>query len=127
MKTPTDKAIEDKFQSLLEMGLATLQRCGWDGREFQTFPNLLEYQRLLTQAANLIERVCGRRGAHYEAINQLVPHHQRASNLPKVIGILKAAQADYADGFLAELRYLVRADLRSEEHTSELQSLRHLV
>jgi len=114
MKILTDQAIENKFRALLDEGHQILKHCGWDGGKYtQKFPNDVDYQRWSIQAANLIDRVCGRNSVHYQSINSILarPDRLNSFHLKDCVGILEGAHNDYADGFLAEIRYLVRADL----------------
>lgn len=128
MATPTDQAIRDKFASLLNQGHEFLKTSKTVAGAFGP----LEYQRWTTQAKNLIERVCGPNSAHYEAIQQVAKypgHLYDRSHLSQGIGALEAAQDDYKDGFLAEIRYLVRADLLDDflsQAEALLQSNYHL-
>jgi hypothetical protein len=111
----TDERIEAKFQALIDEGHGILQQHGWDGRQFHRFiPSGLDYHRWRTEAMNLIERVCGRTSSHYEAIRRIAEGAGTALNslyLTHCVGVLEAARRDYADGFLAGIRLLVRADL----------------
>jgi hypothetical protein len=113
--SPTDEKIKSKLDALLSEGRQILQRCGWDGSEFrQTFPNQIDYARWRTEATNLIERVCGRTSTHYQEIRSIAEDVKTRLNsfyFADCFGILLAASKDYADGFLVEIRFLVRAEL----------------
>jgi hypothetical protein len=111
---PTDEKIKVKFDALLSEGKHILQACGWNGKEFRNFPSDIDYTRWRTQAINLIERVCGRSSTHYKDIRALADNEDTSRNsfyFTDCFGILEGANADYADGFLAEIRHLVRAEL----------------
>jgi hypothetical protein len=106
--TPTDEKIKSKFEALLLEGRQFLRQCGWDGHEFyQNVPNN-DYTRWRTQATNLIERVCGRVSTHYQDIRAV---DMGSYTFADCFGILEGAYKDYADGFLVEIRLLVRAEL----------------
>jgi hypothetical protein len=111
---PTDDKIKAKFDALLSEGRGILQQSGWDGKEYQRFPNGVDYSRWRTQAINLIERVCGRSSTHYQDIRALADNPKTNLNsfyFKECFGILEGAYADYADGFLVQIRHLVRAEL----------------
>jgi hypothetical protein len=63
---------------------------------------------------NLIQRVCGQNSSHYEAIKRVAEGAASENNsyyYSNCVGILEAAYSDFQDGFLSELRLLVRANL----------------
>jgi hypothetical protein len=113
--SPTDEKIKAKFDALQLEATQILQQCGWDGSEYRrTHPNQIDYLRWRTQAANLIERVCGRNSTHYQDIRSIADNDKTKLNsyyFADCFGILQAASKDYADGFLVEIRFLVRAEL----------------
>jgi len=113
--SPTDEKIRAKFDALRSEAAQILQQCGWDGNEYRrAHPNQIDYLRWRTQATNLIERVCGRTSTHYEDIRSIADGDKTKLNsyyFVDCLGILEAASKDYADGFLVEIRFLVRAEL----------------
>lgn len=117
MMTLTDDKIEAKFGGLESEALGIMADGGWDPNdayEWQRSPSPVDYKRWRTEAMNLIERVCGRNSAHFQAIKRIAESEQSSFNpnyLPHCLGILQAAHRDYSAGFLAEIRYLVRAEL----------------
>jgi len=111
---PTDESIKAKFEALLAEGQQILQKSGWNGRQYQSFPNHVDYTRWRTQAINLIERVCGRSSTHYQDIRILADDQKtnlNSSYFKDYFGILEGTYADYKDGFLVQIRHLVRAEL----------------
>jgi hypothetical protein len=106
--TPTDEKVKLKFEALLSEGRQFLRQYGWDGHEFyQNVPDN-EYARWRTQATNLIQRVCGRASTHYQDIRGI---NTGSYTFAECFGVLEAAYKDYTDGFLVEIRLLVRAEL----------------
>jgi hypothetical protein len=91
--------------------------CGWNGRQYQSFPNGVDYTRWRTQATNLIERVCGRSSTHYQDIRALTDDQKtnlNSSYFKDYFGILEGVYADYTDGFIVQIRHLVRAELLND-------------
>lgn len=106
--------IEIKFKNLLDEGKWILNQCGWNGQEYNIFPSDIDYQRWRMEAINLIERLCGRKSVHYEALSQIIENKLSKFNsfyFKECYGILEAAFNDYKDGLLVEIRNLIRADL----------------
>ncbi len=107
--------IEAKFGKLVSEGRNMLSQCGFDGSEYRhRFPPMSEYTRFRTEAMNLIHKVCGPSSSHYEAIKSLAESKQTTLNsyyYSNCLGVLEAAYADFRDGFLSELKLLLRADL----------------
>ncbi|MBS1798934.1 MAG: DUF4145 domain-containing protein [Acidobacteria bacterium] len=110
----TDEKITAQFNALQLEAAQILRQCRWDGENYYSHPNQIEYQRWRTQAINLIERVCGRTSTHYKDIRSIAETPESKLNgyyFVDCLGILEAASKDYADGLLSEIRTLVRAEL----------------
>jgi hypothetical protein len=106
--TLSDEMVRKKFDLLLQRGQGILRRCGYDGQQYQTWPPDHDYQQFRAEVENLVNKVCGIDSAHACSLKQVADKNQNFAN---IYGILKAAHQDYEDGFLVELRRLVRADL----------------
>lgn len=110
----SQERIENKFRNLLEEGKRILNQCGWDGYRFNNFPSGIDYQRWRSEALNLIDNICGRKSAHFDAMQKIVETEQSRHNsyyFKDCFGILEAAYKDYSDGMLVEIKNLIRADL----------------
>lgn len=106
--------IEAKFNKLVLEGHNTLATCGFDGQEYRQYPATNAYTRFRTEVMNLIHRVCGESSGHYQTIKGLAESERTILNpyyYADCLGVLEAAHADFKDGFLSELKLLVRADL----------------
>jgi hypothetical protein len=117
MNTLTDQAIEKKFVALMEEGQQFLP-----GQTSTSPDHPVRYQQWKTQVINLIERVCGHDSAHYKAAQAGASQGRQQQYY--ILGSLKAAHADYSDGFLTEIRYLVRADLL-DDFLTQAEALHH--
>jgi hypothetical protein len=63
---------------------------------------------------NLIHKVCGPSSSHFAAIKRLAESKETSLNsyyFADCVGVLEAAQRDFEDGLLTEVRLLIRADL----------------
>lgn len=107
--------IINKFDKLMEEGKKIFQDCGWDGHEWHShFPSAIDYLRWRTEALNLIKRVCGEDSEHYSQLLQIAQDDRSKNNsyyFSFCYGIVEAAKRDFDDDFLADVKYLVRADL----------------
>lgn len=103
-----------KFDKLIEEGEGTLKKCGWNGERLYSHPSATDYLRWRTEALNLIRRVCGEDSEHYRELLQIARDDKTKNNsgyFPFCYGIVEAAKRDFDDDFLADIKYLVRADL----------------
>lgn len=66
-----DERIEARFQELLKVGEAILQRHGWDGSKWYSHPSELEYNQWYSSAKNLIEKTCSKDSSYYKMIEDL--------------------------------------------------------
>jgi hypothetical protein len=110
----TDDKVEAKFTKLLSEGREILVRAGFNGLNYYTTPPAGDYVRFRTGAMNLIHKVCGPSSSHYEAIKGFAESRESMWNghyTNGCLAVLEAAYADFQDGFLSELKLLVRADL----------------
>ncbi|UCH79742.1 MAG: HEPN domain-containing protein [Nitrospiraceae bacterium] len=106
--------VEKKFKSLIEEGQAILQRSGWDGKDYHSSVNVVDYRRFRTEALNLVKRVCGENSDHYQELKRLAEHERSAGNsyfFKDCFGALQAAHKDYEDGLLFDLRALIAAEV----------------
>lgn len=109
--------IEQKFKKLLEEGHRLLEKGGWDGKGMKHFPSDREYLRFKTGVANLIRLCFGKDSDHYREVLHINKQEEETNYpalFPQYMGILEAAYQDFSDGFLDDLRRLVRADLHSD-------------
>ena len=115
MESNVKEKLTKKFEKLLKEGKRILQDCGWKGNEFlEGHPDITDYMRWLTEALNLIKRVCSEDSEHYKQLSQLANDAEtknRSYYLPFCYGVVEAAKCDFDDDFLADVNYLVRADL----------------
>jgi HEPN domain-containing protein len=107
--------IKEEFTGVIAEGEAITKACGWTGTDYQhRYPDELEYLRLRTQAMNLIRRVCGGESDHYLELRRLSEAKESTNRgffLAHVLGIAKAAQHDFEQGLLFDVRSLVAAEL----------------
>ncbi len=106
--------IISKFDKLIGEGKKILQNCGWDGHEWYRHPSNIDYIRWRTETLNLIKRVCGEDSEHYKRLLQIAKDDKTKNNsyyFSLCYGIVEAAKRDFDDDFLADVKYLVRADL----------------
>jgi len=110
-----DDRINARFQELLKAGEAILQKHGWDGKEFYSWPSELEYNQWYTSAKNLIEKTCSRNSPHYKQIEDV---HIRNKGHPMYIsgciGVLQAAYDDLKLGLLEDTKALITAEVFSD-------------
>jgi len=110
----SEERIVKKFDDLLQESKKILGACGWDGKRYSSHPSDIDYQRWRSQSLNLIEQVCGKKSAHFDAMQKIAELEISRHNsyyYKDCVGILEAAYCDYNDGMLAEIRNLIRADL----------------
>src|SRR5438876_3594555 len=110
----TRDMISQQFKELIDEGQAILRRCGWDGRQYQHFPDRGDYFRLRAQSLNLVRRVCGEGSEHHLELRRLSESKDSSTNpfyLVHCLGVLEAAQRDFERGLLFDLRALVAAEL----------------
>lgn len=102
-----------KFDKLLSEGQEVLQVHGWTGSSWRTHLSSVDYLRWRTEALNLTKKVCGEDSEHYKQLLQIIVDDKRNSShyFAFCYGILEAAKCDFDDDFLADIKYLVRADL----------------
>jgi HEPN domain-containing protein len=106
--------IKEKFNTLETEGRNMLSSSGYDGRQYNRNPPTGDYVRFRTEVMNLIEKVCGQASSHYQAIKHLAESPQSTHNsyyYAACFGALQAAQRDFNDGMLSNIKLLVRADL----------------
>ncbi|MEK6804750.1 MAG: DUF4145 domain-containing protein [Nitrospirota bacterium] len=106
--------ITGKFNLLLEEGIKIIQANGWDGHNWRNFPSNIDYLRWRTESLNLIKRVCGEDSEHYKQLLQIAEDKESKNNsfyFTHCYGIVEAAKRDFDGDFLADVKYLVRADL----------------
>ena len=108
MTTLTDVMIRKKFAALSQRAENILRACGFRGTEWQRWPADHDYQQFRAEVENLVNKVCGADSAHAFSLKQIADKSYTFAN---IYGVLKAAYQYYEDGFLVELRRLVRADL----------------
>jgi hypothetical protein len=104
----TDEMIRKKFDLLLQRADGILRNCGFSGTDYQRWASDNDYQQFRAEVENLVNKVCGTGSAHASSLKQIV---DKSYSFANIYGVLKAAYQDYEDGFLIELKRLVRADL----------------
>jgi len=67
-----------------------------------------------TSSLNLLARVFGDNGIHYRSFEALFPKFGDYSPVVKALSILRAAKADYEQGFLFDARVLIEAEVFDE-------------
>lgn len=106
--------ITEKFDRLIKEGELILRLNGWDGKEWHSHPSEIDYLKWRTEALNLLRRVCGEDSEHYKQLLEIAENPNTKHNafyFHSCYGIFKAAKQDFDDDFLADIKYLVRADL----------------
>jgi hypothetical protein len=104
--------IAKEFEQLIAHGQTMLTSTGWDGRNMQRWPSIDEYLFVRTRASNLVGRVCGEKSDHYRELEGIAGEGlANPYRLPNIVGILRAAQADFASGLLFNLRALIEAEI----------------
>ena len=104
----------NKFNKLLGEGEKILQNGEWNGWDFKRDPANDDYIKWRTEALNLLKRVCGEDSDHYNQLLKIAKGDHTSYNsyfFPHCYGIVKAAKSDFEEDFLADVKYLVRADL----------------
>ncbi len=111
----TEQRIDEKFKILLREGDTILAQCGWTGSEYKiSFPDDIDYRRFRTESLNLVRRVCGENSDHYQELKSIANGKTSAESsyyFKDCVGVLQAAQKDYAGSYLFDLRSLVAAEL----------------
>lgn len=106
--------IQSKFEALLREGKSILDDNGWDGRELYRFPPSNDYQRFMIETSNLIKIACGEKSEHYLQLQRLSKDNSIKTNsyyFPVYYGLLQAAQRDYSEGMIFNIRNIIRAEL----------------
>jgi hypothetical protein len=106
--------VSEKFKAVVDEAEEILSACGWSGYAFNRSPDDMDYLRLRTQAMNLVRRVCGAESDHYLELRRLAETPGSANNsnfLAHCVGIIKAAQHDFENGLLFDMRALVVAEV----------------
>jgi len=109
-----EEKIKEKFERLLLEGKRVFEECGWDGRNWWRNPSDVDYLRFRTEGLNLIRRACGEESEHYQQLRRLAEDKNTSVNTfyyHQCYGVLEAAYRDFSEGFLFDLRAMVRADL----------------
>lgn len=110
----TTQKITEKFERLLAEGEKVLQAAGWDGKDYSTHPDDIDYRRFRTQALNLTRIVCGDESDHYKELSRIAEGDGSESNsyyFKDCFGVLQAAKSDFDDGLLFDLRAVVAAEV----------------
>jgi hypothetical protein len=105
--------IIDSFKNLETEGKQILSKSGWDGKEYQSFPNEIDYFRFRTQSMNLVRRACGENSDHYKQLTQLATGKDSDNSFYFVhcYGVVVAARRDFELGLLFEIRSLITAEV----------------
>lgn len=109
-----DERLKQRFDSLLQEGLQTLQSNGWPGKDTYHHPEQVDYIRFRTEALNLIRRACGENSDHYMELRKIADGQNTGLNsyyYRDCYAILQAASRDYESGMLFDVRSLVAAEL----------------
>lgn len=113
--TTAHNSISKSFGDLITEGTQILDRCGWDGRSYQTHhPPAGDYLRFRTGALNLVRRSCGEKSDHYRELRRLAESPDSANNgffLTHAMGIVQAAKSDFDSGLLFDMRALITAEV----------------
>jgi hypothetical protein len=103
-----NEQIVAEFSKLIEEGRRILKDCGYSGAGWSLWPSNDDYFRVRTRASNLVRRACGENSAHRRELESI---GTESLELPKVVGVLEAAKADFEGGFLFDLKALVEAEI----------------
>lgn len=110
-----EEKVREKFERLLAEGKRVFEECGWDGKRWTgAHPSPIDYLRFRTESLNLIRRACGEESEHYQQLRRLAENEETARNpffYHQCYGVVEAACRDFSEGFLFDLRAMVRADL----------------
>jgi len=112
----------DSFIKLIDEGKKIMVDNGWNGKEFYSFPNSMDYLRFRTEAMNLIRRSCGEDSDHYNQIKQIALDKGNGYYFSHCFGVLEAAHRDFEAGLLFQIKSLVAAELL-EDFMSQAQAL----
>ena len=111
----TQDLLKESFERLIEEGRQILREVGWDASRYETsFPANEDYFRFRTLAMNLVRRACGDDSDHYRELGRLALDKDASKNsyyFPLCLGVLEAAQRDFALGLLFDMRALIRAEV----------------
>jgi hypothetical protein len=112
----TKQKVIEKFDKLTKEAKYIFEVNGWNdvSGEWRSFPAAVDYLRWRTEALNLIKRVCGEDSEHYKQLLEISENSNTKHNgfyFSSCYGIFEAAKRDFDDDFLADIKYLVRADL----------------
>lgn len=109
-----EEKVKEKFERLLLEGKKVFHECRWDGRNWWRHPSDVDYLRFRTEGLNLISRACGKESEHYQQLRRLAEDKNTSVSsfyYHQCYGVLEAAYRDFSEGFLFDLRAMVRADL----------------
>jgi len=109
-----NQRIDAKFKKLLEEGNSTMMRSGWNGNEYNQFPDDINYRRFRTESLNLVKRVCGKDSDHYCELKRIAEGNDTSHNsfyYKDCYGVLQAAYNDYQDDLLFDLKSLIAAEV----------------
>lgn len=110
-----DERINARYQELLKSCETILQKHGWDGKDWHSYPSELEYNQWYTSAKNLIEKACGKNSSHYKQIEDLYIRNKGNSYyMSGCIGVLQAAYDDLKLGLLQDTKALITAEVFSD-------------
>jgi HEPN domain-containing protein len=110
----SNEIILKKFEKLKGTAQRIFQECGWDNGEWDRFPNTSDYLTFRVEVTNLVEKICGKNSSHYLELRNIANSKEMVSNpyyFSLCSGILEAAYNDFTEGFLADLKLLVSADI----------------
>jgi HEPN domain len=118
MEQPTDirDRILQEFRGLISDCRGILKACGYRETEltWRIWPGDDDYLRIRTRALNLARRACGEDSDHFQSLFRLAKKDERdpadSQRLPECLGILEAAETDFAGGLLLNLKALVQAE-----------------
>jgi hypothetical protein len=84
-----------------------------------------------TKAANLLQKACGEKSAHYVNFMQLIQvrYDTNKTKMSRLNAVFEAAHEDFAGGYLTSVRTLIASELFSSEleQATELLSKRYKV
>ncbi len=101
------------FQALIDSAEATLRTCD-TSLTGEPQPRDDEYFSFRTQALNLVQRVCGERSNHYQALQRIASEDESKNDscfFPHCLGVVQAAKKDFEQGLLFDLRSIIAAEL----------------
>lgn len=104
--------ILESFQALIDGAEETLRTCD-TSLTGEPEPRDDDYFSFRTQALNLIERVCGRKSNHYEALHRIASENESKNDsafFPHCLGVVRAAKKDFEQGLLFDLKSVLAAE-----------------